>query len=274
MEKELIHLEHVSKTYDGHKVLDGLDLTISENEFVTLLGPSGCGKTTVTRLLMGLEKPVSGEILYDGKVINDDDASVRSHFMGYVFQRPERQMFRPTVREEVAYGPQQLGMSRDEIRQAVDEALAATELTELAEAYPPNLNRGEKQRVAIASAIAMHTKYIVLDEPTSGQDSEDKDQLMALLTDLNKKGMTILIISHDMDIFAEYCQRVLVIGNHTKAFDGTPQELFTQRDDLYDLGLSRPDAVTLSMAVPDFPYCKSMKEFTTAMLERIGGMKK
>ena len=120
--------------------------------------------------------------------------------MGYVFQRPERQMFRPTVREEVAYGPQQLGMSRDEIRQAVDEALAATELTDLAEAYPPNLNRGEKQRVAIASAIAMHTKYIVLDEPTSGQDSEDKDQLMALLTDLNKKGMTILIISHDMDI--------------------------------------------------------------------------
>ena len=97
---------------------------------------------------------------------------------------------------------------------------------------------------------------------------------MALLTDLNKKGMTILIISHDMDIFAEYCQRVLIIGNHTKAFDGTPQELFTQRDDLYDLGLSRPDAVTLSMAVPDFPYCKSMKEFTAAMLERMGGTRK
>ena len=267
----MLEMKDVSFNYgNGVPVLEHVNVQIGEGEFIGLGGRNGCGKTTVTRLLMGLEKPVSGEILYDGKVINDDDASVRSHFMGYVFQRPERQ----TVREEVAYGPQQLGVSRDEIRQAVDEALAATELTELAEAYPPNLNRGEKQRVAIASAIAMHTKYIVLDEPTSGQDSEDKDQLMALLTDLNKKGMTILIISHDMDIFAEYCQRVLVIGNHTKAFDGTPQELFTQRDDLYDLGLSRPDAVTLSMAVPDFPYCKSMKEFTTAMLERIGGMKK
>ena len=267
----MLEMKDVSFNYgNGVPVLEHVNVQIGEGEFIGLGGRNGCGKTTVTRLLMGLEKPVSGEILYDGKVINDDDASVRSHFMGYVFQRPERQMFR----EEVAYGPQQLGMSRDEIRQAVDEALAATELTDLAEAYPPNLNRGEKQRVAIASAIAMHTKYIVLDEPTSGQDSEDKDQLMALLTDLNKKGMTILIISHDMDIFAEYCQRVLVIGNHTKAFDGTPQELFTQRDDLYDLGLSRPDAVTLSMAVPDFPYCKSMKEFTTAMLERIGGMKK
>ena len=265
----MLEMKDVSFNYgNGVPVLEHVNVQIGEGEFIGLGGRNGCGKTTVTRLLMGLEKPVSGEILYDGKVINDDDASVRSHFMGYVFQRPERQMFRPTVREEVAYGPQH------EIRQAVDEALAATELTELAEAYPPNLNRGEKQRVAIASAIAMHTKYIVLDEPTSGQDSEDKDQLMALLTDLNKKGMTILIISHDMDIFAEYCQRVLVIGNHTKAFDGTPKELFTQRDDLYDLGLSRPDAVTLSMAVPDFPYCKSMKEFTTAMLERIGGMKK
>lgn len=274
-ERKMLEMKDVSFNYgNGVPVLEHVNVQIGEGEFIGLGGRNGCGKTTVTRLLMGLEKPVSGEILYDGKVINDDDASVRSHFMGYVFQRPERQMFRPTVREEVAYGPQQLGMSRDEIRQAVDEALAATELTDLAEAYPPNLNRGEKQRVAIASAIAMHTKYIVLDEPTSGQDSEDKDQLMALLTDLNKKGMTILIISHDMDIFAEYCQRVLVIGNHTKAFDGTPQELFTQRDDLYDLGLSRPDAVTLSMAVPDFPYCKSMKEFTTAMLERIGGMKK
>ena len=271
----MLEMKDVSFNYgNGVPVLEHVNVQIGEGEFIGLGGRNGCGKTTVTRLLMGLEKPVSGEILYDGKVINDDDASVRSHFMGYVFQRPERQMFRPTVRQEVAYGPEQLGRNREEVASAVTAALQATGLEHLAEAYPPNLNRGEKQRVAIASAIAMHTKYIVLDEPTSGQDSEDKDQLMALLTDLNKKGMTILIISHDMDIFAEYCQRVLVIGNHTKAFDGTPQELFTQRDDLYDLGLSRPDAVTLSMAVPDFPYCKSMKEFTTAMLERIGGMKK
>ena len=229
-------------------------MQIGEGEFIGLGGRNGCGKTTVTRLLMGLEKPVSGEILYNGKVINDDDASIRSHFIGYVFQRPERQMFRPTVREEVAYGPKQLGMSEAQIQAAVDEALKATQLTDLAESYPPNLNRGEKQRVAIASAIAMHTQYIILDEPTSGQDSEDKEQLMELLSELHQKGMTILIISHDMDIFAE--------------------ELFTKRDDLYDLGLSRPDAVALSMAAPDFPYCKSMKEFTAAMLERIGGTNK
>lgn len=141
----------------------------------------------MTRLLMGLEKPVSGEILHDGKVINDDDASARSHYIGYVFQRPERQMFRSTVEDEVAYGPQQLGMSRDEAAAAVAEALTMTGLSHLAKAYPPNLNRGEKQRVAIASAIAMHTSCIILDEPTSGQDSADKKMLMELLTDLNKR---------------------------------------------------------------------------------------
>ena len=180
-------------------------------------------------------------------------------------------MFRPTVRQEVAYGPEQLGRNREEVASAVTAALQATGLEHLAEAYPPNLNRGEKQRVAIASAIAMHTQYLILDEPTSGQDAPIKKSLMALLSRLHRDGLTILIISHDMDIFAEYCQRVIVIGHHTKAFDGTPQELFTQREDLYELGLSRPDAVTLSQAVTGLPYCKSVDEFTAAMLQRLGG---
>ncbi len=268
----MLELRDVTFNYgNGVPVLEQINLAIDEGEFIGLGGRNGCGKTTVTRLLMGLEKPVSGEVIYNGNVINDDDASIRSHYIGYVFQRPERQMFRPTVVEEVAYGPQQLGMSHAEVYRAVQEALAATELAELKDAYPPNLNRGEKQRVAIASAIAMHTKYIVLDEPTSGQDSEDKHKLMQLLTALNQKGMTILLISHDMDIFAQYCKRLVVIGNHSKAFDGTPEEFFTKRKDIYELGLSQPDAVKLSLAVPGMPYCKSMAEFTKYMLTRIGG---
>lgn len=268
----MLELQDVTFYYTRNvPVLEHINATIQNGEFIGLGGRNGCGKTTVTRLLMGLEKPVSGKIFHDGVDITAQDAAQRSRFMGYVFQRPERQMFRPTVREEVAYGPQQLGMNEQDIQEAVANALAATDLTDLAEAYPPNLNRGEKQRVAIASAIAMHTSCIILDEPTSGQDSADKEHLMELLTHLNQQGMTILIITHDMDILARYCHRVLVIGNHTKAFDGTPQELFTKRDDLYELGLSQPEAVTLSMAVPDIGYCKSMQEFTAAMLKRLGG---
>ena len=258
---------------NGTPILEHMNVEIGAGEFIGLGGRNGCGKTTVTRLLMGLEKPVSGEIRYDGRIINEDDASRRSAFIGYVFQRPERQMFRPTVRDEVAYGPQQFGRQADEIEASVQAALEQTGLSDLADAYPPNLNRGEKQRVAIASAIAMHTQYLILDEPTSGQDSADKEDLMQLLTKLNRQGLTVLIISHDMDIFAEYCHRVLVIGQHTKAFDGTPEELFTKRDDLYDLGLSRPDSVTLSLSVPGLPYCKSMQAFTAAMLQKLGGQK-
>ncbi len=268
----MLELQDVTFYYTRNvPVLEHINAIIQNGEFIGLGGRNGCGKTTVTRLLMGLEKPVSGKILHDGVDITAQDAAQRSRFIGYVFQRPERQMFRPTVREEIAYGPQQLGMNAQEIQETVDSALKATDLTDLAEAYPPNLNRGEKQRVAIASAIAMHTSCIILDEPTSGQDSADKEHLMELLTNLNQQGMTILIITHDMDILARYCHRVLVIGNHTKVFDGTPQELFTKRDDLYELGLSRPEAVTLSMAVPDIGYCKSMQEFTAAMLKRLGG---
>ena len=268
----MLELQDVTFYYTRNvPVLEHINATIQNGEFIGLGGRNGCGKTTVTRLLMGLEKPVSGKIFHDGVDITAQDAAQRSRFMGYVFQRPERQMFRPTVREEVAYGPQQLGMNEQDIQEAVANALAATDLTDLAEAYPPNLNRGEKQRVAIASAIAMHTSCIILDEPTSGQDSADKEHLMELLTHLNQQGMTILIITHDMDILARYCHRVLVIGNHTKAFDGTPQELFTKRGDLYELGLSRPEAVPLSMAVPAIGYCKSLQEFTAAMLKRLGG---
>ncbi|KMO85638.1 ABC transporter [Megasphaera cerevisiae DSM 20462] len=268
----MLEMRDVSFDYgSGVPVLEHINVQIEEGEFIGLGGRNGCGKTTVTRLLMGLEKPAAGDIMYNGKVINHEEAAVRSHFMGYVFQRPERQMFRPTVQAEVAYGPQQLGMSRADADDAVREALESTDLTSLADAYPPNLNRGEKQRVAIASAIAMHTQYIILDEPTSGQDSADKQMLMELLTALNQKGMTILLITHDMDILAQYCKRVLVIGNHTKAFDGTPEELFTQREDLYGLGLSRPEAVTLSLAVPGMKYCCSMKEFTAEILTKLGG---
>ena len=171
---------------DGTPVLEHMNLTIGAGEFIGLGGRNGCGKTTVTRLLMGLEKPVSGDIFLDGKRINDEEAAASIPCIGYVFQRPERQMFRPTVRQEVAYGPEQLGRNREEVASAVTAALQATGLEHLAEAYPPNLNRGEKQRVAIASAIAMHTQYLILDEPTSGQDSADKKSLMALLSRLHR----------------------------------------------------------------------------------------
>ena len=164
----MLELKDVGFAYgNGVPVLENMNLIIREGEFIGLGGRNGCGKTTVTRLIMGLEKPSKGQILIDDRDVTATEPSERSSYIGYVFQRPERQMFRPTVAEEVAYGPEQAGRSKTEVESAVKKALAETGLTEKAAEYPPNLNRSEKQRVAIASALAMNTQYIILDEPTS-----------------------------------------------------------------------------------------------------------
>lgn len=254
-------------------VFSDVSIKIGRGEFIALGGRNGCGKTTVTRLLMGLEQPREGEILYNGNSLKGIEPAQRGRFIGYVFQQPDRQMFRGTVQEEVAYGPLQLGGTKHSVEKTVREALAMTDLTALAEMYPPNLSRGQKQRVAIASALAMHTEYLVLDEPTSGQDGQEKKDLMELLTTLHQRGMTIILVTHDMEVMAKYCERAIIIGYGTKAFDGTPEELFTKREDLTALGLTRPAAVTLSLAVPGLPYCKSMEDFETQLIARLGGEK-
>lgn len=158
----MLELRDVSFAYaGGEPILEHLNVQIREGEFIGLGGRNGSGKTTVTRLLMGLEKPTSGIVRLDGRDVTAAGAAERSRFIGYVFQRPERQMFRSTVAEEVAYGPEQLGRTPEEVSADVNAALEAANLTDLAAAYPPNLNRSEKQRVAIASALAMKTRYLI-----------------------------------------------------------------------------------------------------------------
>lgn len=254
----------------GRDIIDEVDFTIGEGEFIALGGRNGCGKTTVTRLMMGLEKPRGGKIYYDGEDITQLAPADRGRFIGYVFQQPDRQMFRPTVGQEVAFGPEQLGYTKEEVAQITDKALRDTGISHLKEAYPPTLRRGEKQRVAIASALAMNSKILILDEPTSGQDGKETRELLELLETLRAKGLTIILVTHDMEIMAGHCTRAIIIGYGTKAFDGTPEELFTKRDDLFDLGLTKPACVELSDAVPGLGYCKSMVEFEARMLSRKG----
>ena len=180
-------------------------------------------------------------------------------------------MFRPTVWEEIAYGPKQMGCPPEEVQRRVRHAMEAARLTEVAQSYPQTLSRGLKQRVAIASAMAMETEYLILDEPTSGQDGEEKYLLMDVLKRLHQEGMTIILITHDMEIMAAYCSRAIIMGYKTKAFDGTPEELFTSRDDLQELGLNRPAAVTLSLSIPGMPYCPSMERFREEAEKRLKG---
>lgn len=248
-------------------IMKDVTFTIGAGEFIAIGGKNGCGKTTITRLLVGLEKPQAGRMYFENEDITSMPPSKRSQFIGYVFQQPDRQMFRPTVGNEVAFGPQSQGLSPHEVETFVTDVLTKTGISHLRDAYPPTLRRGEKQRVAIASALAMQSRILILDEPTSGQDGTETRELLALLSDLNKDGLSIVLITHDMEIMASHCTRVIIMGHGTKAFDGTPQDLFSQSEEsLQDLGLVKPPCVVLSEAVPGMPYCKSMDEFVVHML--------
>lgn len=268
----MLQVENLRFSYvPGQDIMKDVTFTIGNGEFITLGGRNGCGKTTVTRLLVGLETPVEGKISYDGQDITNMPTSERGRFIGYVFQQPDRQMFRQTVAEEVAFGLEQLGYDKATVDRIVQDALERVGISHLAESYPLGLRRGEKQRVAIASALAMQSKLLILDEPTSGQDGTETKGLLVLLQELQAQGLTILLITHDMEIMAEYSTRVIIMGYGTKAFDGSPEELFTHREDLLELGLTKPPSVVLSETVPALGYCKSMKEFELRYAEYVKG---
>ena len=270
----MLELSHISFRYgkDLPDILTDISLSFDKGEFVAVTGRNGAGKTTVTRLLTGLEKPVSGQVLHHGKDVTREEPSERSRFIGYVFQQPDRQMFMSTVREEVAFGPYQQGKRGAELDAAVEKAMKDTDILALADEYPRILSRGDQQRVAIASALAMNTEYLVLDEPTSGQDGREKKRLMSLMEGLLAQGITIILVTHDMDIVAKDCSRVIVIADKKVAFDGKPEALFSEAHRPEEWGLAYPPAVQLGRKLPGAPYCKDMRSFCRAFYELKGGV--
>ena len=203
----MLELSHVTFRYaEGlPDVLKDISLSFDKGEFVAITGRNGCGKTTVTRLLTGLEKAASGQILYHGKDVTREEPSERSRFIGYVFQQPDRQMFMPTVREEIAFGPYQQEKRGAELEEAVARAMQDTDTEALAEEYPRILSRGDQQRVAIASALAMDTEYLVLDEPTSGLDPVSRDDICNLFKSLVKSGERAIFFSTHIISDIEKC---------------------------------------------------------------------
>ena len=149
----------------------------------------------------------------------------------------------------------------------VGRAMADTDISELADAYPRTLSRGDQQRVAIASGLAMNTEYLVLDEPTSGQDGREKKKLMSLMDQLKAKGITILLVTHDMDVVTKNCTRVIVVANKEIVFDGVPSDLFSEENRPGIWGLTYPPAVLLGRCLPGAPYCKDMDTFCAKFLE-------
>ena len=230
----------------GVAVFKDLNLTINEGEFVAILGCNGCGKSTLAKHFNAILLPSGGSAYVYGMDTADEDnlIAVRRN-VGMVFQNPDNQIVANVVEEDVAFGPENLGVSSPAIRQRVDKSLKQVGMYDYRSHAPHLLSGGQKQRVAIAGIIAMQPKCIVLDEPTAMLDPKGRREVLETVDALNKeKGITIVLITHHMDEAAK-AQRVVVLSEGKVAADGTPKEVFSQVEKLHALRLSAPETVEL-----------------------------
>lgn len=234
----------------GQPVINDLECRIEDGEFVALLGHNGSGKTTLSRLFMALCHPRSGQILVDGEDIVKCEPADLADKIGYVFQNPDLQILEDTVFDEVAYGPRAKKLTEATIRRQTTEALEAMGLLELQYEYPRLLSFGQKRRLGVAAALALNPRTLILDEITNGQDALEKERMMSYLQAINaKRGITVVLISHDMDIVRRYAKRAVVLHNGCKVFDGTPRELFGGAQPVERWGLRRPTVSVLASAL-------------------------
>lgn len=227
------------------KALDNINLAIEEGDFIGLIGHTGSGKSTLVQHLNGLMKPTSGDIIVDDENIVKKDANLKllRQKVGLVFQYPEHQLFEETIYKDIAFGPKNLGLDKDEIHVRVKEAMEAVGLDfeELKDRSPFELSGGQKRRVAIAGVIAMKPKVLILDEPTAGLDPHGRDEILGEVKDLfNNMGITIILVSHSMEDVAKMVKRILVMHNGKVVMDGPTREVFQRADELEKLGLGIP----------------------------------
>jgi energy-coupling factor transport system ATP-binding protein len=248
--KPVIKVENLFYSYGGGQpVINNISLEIARGECLAIIGQNGAGKSTLAKHFNGLHRPVSGKVYVDGKDTAGMKVSTLARTVGYVFQNPDHQIFNDTVGREVAFGLKKLGLSRKEIEDRVAEALDAVGLTRHYQTYPFNLSKGQRQRVALASVLAMQTQVIVLDEPTTGQDYRESVQIMDLVEKLNENGHTIVFITHDMSLVARYSRRAVVLCQGEILADGSVKSIFSLPELLARTYLSPPQVTALAQGL-------------------------
>ncbi|MCB8942950.1 MAG: ATP-binding cassette domain-containing protein [Ardenticatenaceae bacterium] len=234
-------------------VLNGISLTIGRGEMVALLGQNGSGKTTLAKQVNGLLRPFRGTIHLFGQDSTGQTVGELSRTVGYVFQNPDHQIFSPTVREEIAVGPRNLGLDEADVARRVEVALVQFGLQPYADMQPALLSFGLRRKVSVAAVVAMDTAVLILDEPTTGLDWRSTQELMAILHDLRANGRTILIITHDMRLVADHISRCLLLQNGRLLADSPTRTLFPQTALLHQAQIEPPQIIQLAqrMNIPD-----------------------
>lgn len=244
---EIVRAENYGFRYSESKkwAVKNFDMTVRDGEIVVLAGPSGCGKSTLLRSINGLiphmySGQTEGRVVVDGLAVADTQMSDLAQKVGLLFQNPENQIFMFSVERDIAFGLENLGVRRDEMRERVDRAMRLLGVTELAGRAPHELSDGQKQRVALAGVIAMHPKLVILDEPTSLLDPRTAMELVDLLGDLRREiGTTFVVVEHRLDLLVTVADRIVVMNEGTKVLDGRPRDvLFGEEAEGY--GISVP----------------------------------
>ena len=245
----IIEIKNVTYNYIEDEVeytaVDNVSLDIKRGSFTVILGHNGSGKSTLAKMMNGLNKPTAGDIVVDGINTKDEETELLvKRKVGMVFQNPDNQLVSSIVEEDVAFGPENLGLEPQLIRQRVDEALESVGMAEFKDSTPHHLSGGQKQRIAIAGMIAMRPECLILDEPTAMLDPKGRAEIITTIEHLNKQGMTVVLITHYMEE-AQNADRVLVMNDGKFIADGTPKEIFKNVSMLKSVGLDVPQTTEL-----------------------------
>ncbi|MBS6161467.1 MAG: energy-coupling factor transporter ATPase [Firmicutes bacterium] len=282
-----LKLEHVTYTYNPKSVyethaLKDVNLEIPSGQFLGIIGHTGSGKSTLIQHFNGLMRPTAGTVYYKDENIWQEGYSLKQlrSQVGLVFQYPEHQLFEADVLSDVCFGPKNLGLSEEE---AKERAVAALRQAGLKEKYytssPFDLSGGQKRRVAIAGVLAMNPEVLILDEPTAGLDPKGRDDILDQIAYLHdERKITVILVSHSMEDIARYVDRILVMNQGQKAFDGTPKEVFTKYKELETIGLAAPQITYIMHDLYDAGLAVdtqaiTIEEAKESILNVLGGLK-
>lgn len=236
-----IEIKDISFSYDNDKFINNLNLNIENGEMLGIMGNTGCGKSTLVQLIAGLIKPDNGQIIIDGDNITNKkfDKAILRKKLGIVFQFPEMQLFEQTVQKDIYFGLKKFRLSDEEKYKRAKDILALLNLDfdKIKDKSPLALSGGEKRKIAVAGILVCNPKYLILDEPIAGLDSDSRENFMKLLVKLKETGITIIIISHNADYIAEYCDRVIVMDNGQIVLNDTPDNIFNDFECLQKLNI-------------------------------------
>jgi len=250
----LITVENLRYAYpNGNEVLHGVNLNIGDGEFVAIMGENGAGKTTLVKTFNGLLKPTDGKVLIDDVETRKTSVAALARSVGLVFQNPDHQLFCETVRDEVAYSLRNFGYPPDVIERRVRGILETLDLMPYVDSSPFMLSGGERKRVALASVLVWNPKHIVLDEPTIGQDYQQKDRLRNFIVQLNTQQKTVVVVTHDVEFIAECRPRVVLLSGGRIIADGKAEEILTDKALTERASLIRPQISLLFSSVADLP---------------------